>query len=95
MLAPTSTTQDAPGAEETDCHHAEMDLISSQPLSEGLFLFWDGFCGSNALLKVTINPIPECPTAGAVPQGCMENKNNCGRAKAPSVAFLQARDDQG
>lgn len=59
VLAPTSTTQDAPGAGETYCHRAEMDLISSQPLSEALFLFQNGFSVSNPPLKVTINPMPE------------------------------------
>lgn len=47
----TGTTQDAPGAEQTDCHHAVMDLTFSQTLGGRLLLFQAEFSGSNPPIK--------------------------------------------
>lgn len=97
VLASASTTPDAPGAEQRDCHHAEMDLTSTQPLGEGLLLSQDGFSGNNPPLNVTINPILEWPTAAAVPREVAwkkEKKNDCQGGKSTFLGPSAKRDDK-
>lgn len=88
----TGTTQDAPGAEQTDCHHAVMDLIFSQTLGGRLLLFQAEFSGSTPPpLSVIKNPIPQWPTAAAVPCELSQKrvkKNECQGTEEPCLAPL-------
>lgn len=97
MLATTSTTRHAPGAKQIICHHAEMDLTSSQALGKGLLLFQDEFSGSNPPSKVTINPLPEWLTAAVDPQEAAwkkEKKNGSQLGKSTFLGPFVKRDKE-
>lgn len=60
-------------------------------------LFQDGFSGSNPPLKVIINPIPEWPTAAAVPHEVAwkkEKKKGCQGGKSTFLGPFAKRDNE-